>query len=961
MDAPDCRRPPTPAPILPPERWHALEPLLDAALELPPADRGAFLDDACAGDAALRAELAAMLDECERDDARLSRPAAERFASLLDERQELDHVRAALAPHYEVVCELGHGGTSTVYLARDPRHDREVAVKVLAPELADATNAARFLDEIRLTARLRHTHILPLFDSGMAGGRPWYVTPYVEGGTLRDRLEDGGAMPPAEVLRVLRELASALAYAHARGVVHRDVKPENVLLDVGGAVLGDFGIARAIERAAGADPSAAAGAFTAAGFGTPAYMAPEQRAPAVEVDHRADLYALGVIAYEMLCGRPPSGRHSRGDARAADEPEPSDPITARLHAEAPAAPHPPDEWSAILSRLLAERPEDRIDSAEELLRELDAIEPALAAPRAGSAGGRPRRQGRGRRAVLDALAAACVLAVAATSGLALWSWRTTAAASARRVLVVPFENATGDLALETLGRMAADWVAQGLAQTGAVDVSSAPLPSGGPRGRTLRDLAREFGAGTLVSGTYYLDRDSVRLVARIIDVSDWTLLHPVVPVAAARAAPQAVLEPLRQRVMANLALTHDPRIAGWVMGAPPPTYEAYEQFINGLDIFAAGNWEGALPLWAHAAALDSSFVQPLLQSVFGYMFLGRLAEADSLVRRISARETLAPFDRSMLDFQRGQISGDHAATLASARAMVRATPNADLPYYLNAMAALHANRPREALEAAAHVHVRGSRFDAPWSSTMYWRVVTAAHHSVGEHEAELKAARTARELQPELRDIVWLELRARAALGRLDALDRELGRLERLPASRDGGSPPDLLIRLANELEAHGHPARAREVLRRALQWQRAHRRDAERHADALYDLARTLHRLGDDAAAEPLFARLAAGHPADPRYPAYQAIIAARRGRIADARRIAERLRALRAPYDHGLTSYMRARIASQSGDRSLALALLRQALAEGFESRTTLHADPELAPLRDEPGFRELLRPEG
>src|SRR5690606_5042222 len=196
---------------------------------------------------------------------------------------------------------LGSGGMGTVYLARDLRHGREVAIKVLAPELAGTANAARFLAEIRLTARLRHPHILPLFDSGIALGRPWYVMPYMEGGTLRDRLERDGVLPLDDAVRVLREIAAALAYAHERGVVHRDVKPDNVLLDVGGALLGDFGIARAIERVTGVHAATTATVLTLAGLGTPMYMAPEQRIPGAAIDHRVDLYALGVIAHEILC------------------------------------------------------------------------------------------------------------------------------------------------------------------------------------------------------------------------------------------------------------------------------------------------------------------------------------------------------------------------------------------------------------------------------------------------------------------------------------------------------------------------------------------------------------------------------------------------------------------------------------------------------------------------------------
>jgi serine/threonine protein kinase len=920
----------TDAAFISPGRWRTLEPLLDAALETAPERRAAFLDDACGGDAALRAELQAMLEQCAHaEDDRLSRPAAERFAALLDGREELGQLRAALAPDYVVERELGRGGMGTVYLARDVRHERDVAVKVLAPELADGTSAARFLDEIRVTARLRHPQILPLFDSGVADGQPWYVSPYVEGGTLRDRLRREGALPVADALRVLREVAIALAFAHARGIVHRDVTPDNVLLDIGGGVLGDFGIARAVARATEPGAAPVLALLTAPDFGTPTYMAPEQRTPGATIDHRVDLYALGVIAHEMLYGRPPA---------------PLEPADRR-------SPEVPPALASLLARLLAERPEARPASADEVLRVLDEI--------GGGAAGQAR--GRARRTAVGALVVAAVLAAA---GATAWTVRERHAAvslSPRHVLVVPFENATADPALAPLGRMAADWVGEGLAEPGVVEVGSEHSRPDTPGEQGLRAAARQRGAGLLLSGAYYLDGDSVRLQARVTNVADGTLRQAIAPVAAARSAPQTLVAPLRQRVMAALAVTYDPRSTGWVMGAPPPTFEAYERYLAGLDRFTEGDWAGALPLWERAAALDSSFVQPLLHSAFGYLNLGRWAEADSLVRLVESRERLTRFDRAMLDYLRAELAGDAVSALTAARAMVNAAPGTNLPHYLRAYAALRALRPHETIEAAARISPRDERFATPWSSGLYWRVVSNAYHLLGDHASELEAVRGARERHPANREILWCELRALAALGRLGGLERSLDELEALPAIPSGRSLPRILLELADELEAHGHADAARAVLLRVEQRWRAHAPDAELRPDERYEQARTLARLGHDAAAETILVRLATERSGDLRTLAERGVIAARQGRAAEAERIGEQLRRERAQYDFGFTSYARARIAAHSGDRALALALLRQAFAEGFVGGSALHADPGLAPLREEPEFRELLRPKG
>jgi serine/threonine-protein kinase len=217
---------------------------------------------------------------------------------------ELRPLRAALGDRYELLHELGRGGMATVYLARDLRHQREVAIKVLHAELSAVLGTDRFEREIELTARLQHPHILPLFDSGSAAGRLYYVMPFVGGETLRARLERERQLPVQDAVRLAREIAEALAYAHDRGIVHRDVKPENILLQPGAsgdhALVADFGIALAVQQAAGERLT-----HTGLSIGTPQYMAPEQAMGERDLDARVDVYALGAVLYEMLAGEPP--------------------------------------------------------------------------------------------------------------------------------------------------------------------------------------------------------------------------------------------------------------------------------------------------------------------------------------------------------------------------------------------------------------------------------------------------------------------------------------------------------------------------------------------------------------------------------------------------------------------------------------------------------------------------------
>src|SRR5215208_4591583 len=264
----------------------------------------------------------------------------------------------ALADRYRVERELGAGGMATVYLAHDLKHDRDVAIKVLHPDLGAALGSERFLSEIRTTARLQHPHILPLLDSGEADGLLYYVMPLVTGETLRQRLEREKQLPIDDAISIAREVADALGYAHGLGVIHRDVKPENILLRDGHALVADFGIALAVQTAGGARMTQ-----TGLSLGTPQYMSPEQAMGERTIDGRSDVYALGAVTYEMLVGDPPFG----GSTVQA--------IVAKVLTERPTAPRavrdtiPPSVERAVL-RALSKLPADRYPTAEKFAEAL---------------------------------------------------------------------------------------------------------------------------------------------------------------------------------------------------------------------------------------------------------------------------------------------------------------------------------------------------------------------------------------------------------------------------------------------------------------------------------------------------------------------------------------------------------------------------------------------------------------
>ena len=251
---------------------------------------------------------------------------------------------------------------ATVYLARDVKHDRHVAIKVLRPDLAHSLGPERFLREIHIVAKLQHPHILGLIDSGEAEGMLYYVMPYVTGESLRVRLAREGEMPISEAVWVLREIADALAHAHGQQIIHRDIKPENVMFSSRHALVADFGIARAVTEAATAGPITATGIVV----GSPAYMAPEQASSDPQMDHRADIYAFGVLAYEVLTGVPPFTAPTAVQLVSAHMTRPPDPLSRHR-------PGIPDALEDIVIRCLAKRPADRFQRADEIVARMDAL------------------------------------------------------------------------------------------------------------------------------------------------------------------------------------------------------------------------------------------------------------------------------------------------------------------------------------------------------------------------------------------------------------------------------------------------------------------------------------------------------------------------------------------------------------------------------------------------------------
>ena len=326
-----------------------------------------------------------------------------------------DELEAALGELYSIETELGGGGMSRVFLAEETALERRVVVKVLPRELTGGVNVDRFRREIVLAAQLQHPHIVTLLSTGEVGGVPYYTMPYEEGRSLRAHLRERGPLPIGETVGILGDVAKALAFAHERGVIHRDIKPDNILLCGGAAVVSDFGIAKAVSDSKDTPPPTVTGeTLTQIGMsiGTPTYMAPEQAAADPDVDSRADIYAFGVTAYEMLAGRPPFCDLSPRKLLAAHLSEPPEPIRARR-------PDTPPALADLVMRCLAKEPADRPQHASELVRVLEIVQAGEERARA-SAG----RSSLGQRLALGlvAIVAVAIVARAAIIAMGLPEW-----------------------------------------------------------------------------------------------------------------------------------------------------------------------------------------------------------------------------------------------------------------------------------------------------------------------------------------------------------------------------------------------------------------------------------------------------------------------------------------------------------------------------------------------------------
>ena len=570
-----------------------------------------------------------------------------------------------------------------------------------------------------------------------------------------------------------------------------------------------------------------------------------------------------------------------------------------------------------------------------------------------------------------------VAAGAATLGIlglaAIWALsHRRAVLDPRRVLVAPFQNRTGNASLDPLGFIAADWIGRGLSETRLVQVvdASAALTSGragtgesaAGGERVIAQLGAESGAGTVVVGSYHRQRDTLYFEAKMIDAAGLGVLSALAPAGALETQPLAAVEILRQRIMVALAFRLDSRLGSLPTTSHPPTYEAYRHFVEGIVLHTKRDYRAAMQQFLQAAASDSAFYAPVIFAAVEHFNLALdnsephgFATSDSLAQLVAAhREQLSPLEVAILDWLRAMLVGDQPAALEISRTFAQLAPGT-LWEYQGAYDALQVNRPAEAVS----ILTRMDPDRGPLLGWMYyWSVLTVAYHLLGEHQKGLRTAQRARERFGATLDVLALEMGVLAALGRVRELEVRVGEAE-VARPAVWGSPGLVLMKVAQELQAHGYPDASVRLLNRVLTWYRGRPHEERTSRIGRAEYGQVLYSAGQWQAARKIFEELAA-EDSHASYLGFLGLLAARQGDSAKAQQISQSLAVIETPYLFGQVTYVRACIASLLGHRPQAVALLRQAFAHGLHyGMHSLHSDPDLVPLRGYPPFEELLRP--
>jgi serine/threonine protein kinase/tetratricopeptide (TPR) repeat protein len=861
-----------------------------------------------------------------------------RTLETLSVSADLDRLKAALADRYIIEREIGRGGMATVYLAHDIKHDRKVAVKVLHPELAAVLGSDRFLNEIKITAKLQHPHILPLHDSGAADGFVYYVMPYVEGESLREKLERDKELSLGEAVEITKAVAGALDYAHRHDVIHRDIKPENILLQDGQPVVADFGIALAVSASAGARVTA-----TGLSLGTPEYMSPEQATGDRVLDARSDVYALGCVLYEMLLGQTPfTGPTAQAIvARLLAEPVP------RLRTVRPGV--PPAVERAVL-KALAKVPADRFATASQFARSLDLARRSAPALRLATA--------TRKRAPLVA-----VVVLVAAAAIVVWRFAAAPALAFSPgdwILITDFDNHTGE---EVFDRSLATALALSVAQSPEVsiyppqrtretlqrmmkpDVATIDLELG-------REVAEREGIDLLIAPSITRIGQTYALAAAIVQPTSGRTVETALVRAAGQDSVLAALDELGRLIRRELGEARESIDQRSEPLAKVTTHSlaALRQYTLGSESRRKAQFEDAKLHFERALRLDSTFTSA--KAALGMLHFeqarwsnkfdqetGRqlIAAALEHVDDLPVNERYAFLTFSAITEDDYERAAEYQETLAELRHNNREAYNnlgaiySRLGRYQDAIAAF-----REAIRIDPHLMVA------------YNGIGNVFLYSLGENDSALAWA--GRQLALDSSQVWAYDRQGWIYLGR-DSLARAARAFEQA-LQYDPEFVRDL-YHLADTYRLQQRYPEAIEALERVLAVDTS-------QSEAYLHLGVNFRLSGDEPAAEQYFERyrtLAEGwvaeSPSDAPSHYALAIVLAELGLTEESAAIGAKALALDST-DH----FWAARLYAVQGRPEDALEQLRLQVEAGYWSFIALKTDIELRSMYPDPRFQSLMR---
>ncbi len=861
----------------------------------------------------------------------------------------LHQLQAALADRYAIERELGHGGMAVVFLAHDLKNNRQVAIKVLRPELAAALGAERFLREITIAAQLHHPHILPLYDSGEAAGFLYYVMPFVEGESLRDRLERETQLPLEDALQITREVADALSYAHSRDVVHRDIKPENILLESGHAIVADFGIARAITAAGGEKLT-----NTGLAIGTPSYMSPEQASGEHRLGAPSDIYSLGCVAYEMLAGEPPyTGPTAQAImARRLSEPVPS----LRVVRETV-----PAGVEQAIVRALAKVPADRFATAAQFSDALAVVATS------------PRRVGR-----FALLGVAGVIAVSGALLLPHVGRKAPTPAEPvherTAIAVLPVENLSGEGPHAYFAGGLQDEILTQLSKVAALTVISRTSVMGyaGANNPPLRQIARELGVGSVVEGSVQVVGERLRVNVQLIDAaSDKHLWAERYDRTLDDAF--AIQSEVAQRIVAAVGAAVSGAEGQGLAATPTANAEAYRLYLQGREYMIRPgvlrqNVEIAQQLYERTLVLDPDFAlaHAALSEVHGRMYWWRYdpspARAAHQREEAEAALRLAP-DLPQAHLAKGLAHywgrRDYRRALDEFAIALKGLPNDSWVWRLIASVHRRLGNWGEVLAAFQ----KAAQLD-PRNAELFMDQGGATYELMRRYAEAVRGYDQALSLAPDLHLAIirkgWTYARWQ---GQLDTLRAALSRV---PRDADFGAfgtraaqqvalllwerQPDSLLRVLGMAHVAVFEG-IHFLLPSSLYGAWAHQLRGDRPAArAAFDSARVL------------LDSLIRKRPDDWRMHAARGLSLAGLGRRDEALREARWLQQSAVyredAFDGTLLAEDRARILAQAGDVDAALDQIERLLTKpSWLSVNTLRLDPRWDPIRDQPRFKALL----